>query len=199
MLPTIWSSDEFFKVGLEEFLNNGHELFSSPSHLLFIDLNHLPEKNTNLEGTKIDTIIFIIENNGDKYLLNKIETQCIEQFYKVWFILRKSSLSSFQKAITIMARTHKEDNITISNYTFTFCEKRILAMIADGFSVSTISNICQISPSTVSSYKRKIMRKINVNSSSVFFRKLIISRDVDQVLSILAEFPCCSMPMLIDK
>lgn len=187
MSPTIWSIDAFFKIGLCNFLNDVSKQFPTTSNLLFIDLNHLPKENTLPEDIKIDTIVFIIENNGDKYLLNEKKMQCIKQSYQVRFILRKFSLSDLKKFMVTIAKIPQADYVCIKHYTFTIYEKKLLSMIAAGLSVSSISYNCRISPQTVSYYKRKIMRKININSSSVFFRKLVISHNIEHVLSALTE------------
>lgn len=185
MPSIILSKDIFFKMGMFGFMEKVEKQYPTKSNLLIIDVDHIPEVSPFPEETKIDTIIFVIEHEGDKFLINESNTQCIRQFYKIRFILRKSSFSELKKFMITATWIQSADYFSIKHYKFTSSEKKVLSMFAAGLNVSSISYNCNISPKTVSCYKRKIMRKINVNSSLLLFRKIKINRSVEHVLSTL--------------
>lgn len=123
-----------------------------------------------------------------KYPLTKVigfsmfdQADAIEQMKRAGasgYILKNSSLETVLKAIRTVARNETffdnaittKDETTKETITFSEREKEILQLVGEGKSSQEIADIIQIRKGTVDSYRKNILKKLNLTGKNDLLR-----------------------------
>jgi len=123
-----------------------------------------------------------------KYPLTKVigfsmfdQADAIEQMKQAGasgYILKNSSLETVLKAIRTVARNETffdnaittKDETTKETITFSEREKEILQLVGEGKSSQEIADIIQIRKGTVDSYRKNILKKLNLSGKNDLLR-----------------------------
>lgn len=182
----VLSSDSFFEVGVRCLFNS--ELIDCIDRrtIIIIDLKYLSKIKIDVLFDDVITIIFVMDNIGDKNLLDRELISHLSTVYSIHFLCRNATQSVYKKVIAVINKGKVDPTFRIlppvKRSLLTSKESHVLMLLLQGYNLFCIAEMSTLSTKTISAHKRSIMKKINVKNIPKLFEKIVFKNNADNLL-----------------
>lgn len=166
-----------FKMGIEGVFSS---LEQTDKNFIIIDIENLPDINGYYPYLGNLDIIFVYKNPLDLYLFNQILIDSIMCKFRVCFILKKSPIKHFYNLLSDKGH-HRRIQYVFHNY-LSIKENKVMDLYSQDKTALQVSTALGITLSCFSTTKRSIMSKLQVKSDCLLYQKVLMRKNVNNLL-----------------